>query len=112
MQIATRPGWLGRLAHYEIERVLGQGAFGIVVKAFDEKLHRLVAIKFVNPELATDCPCEFLIVDERGPSLGFSVANLSEGLAQLQQLHLECVKLSRFGHPTMLPLGQNHRVAF
>ena len=52
LQPATRPGWLGRLAHYEVEQILGRGAFGIVVKAFDEKLHRVVAIKLMNPDLA------------------------------------------------------------
>ncbi|MBS0260662.1 MAG: protein kinase, partial [Planctomycetes bacterium] len=53
---AKRPGWLGRLAHYEIESILGRGAFGIVAKAFDEKLHRVVAIKLMNPELASTSP--------------------------------------------------------
>ena len=56
LQPATRPGWLGRLAHYEIEQTLGRGAFGIVVKAFDEKLHRVVAIKLMNPDLASTSP--------------------------------------------------------
>jgi len=56
LQSATRPGWLGRLAHYEIEMILGRGAFGIVVKAFDEKLHRVVAIKLMNPDLASTSP--------------------------------------------------------
>lgn len=55
-QTSSRPGWLGRLSHYELERMLGQGAFGIVVKAFDERLHRVVAIKFMNPELAATSP--------------------------------------------------------
>ncbi len=32
--------------------VLGSGAFGTVVKAFDEKLHRVVAIKILNLDLA------------------------------------------------------------
>jgi eukaryotic-like serine/threonine-protein kinase len=56
LELATRPGWLGRLAHYEIEEILGRGAFGIVAKAFDEKLHRVVAIKLMSPELASTSP--------------------------------------------------------
>ncbi|WLD15330.1 bifunctional serine/threonine-protein kinase/formylglycine-generating enzyme family protein [Planctellipticum variicoloris] len=56
LKSAERPGWLGRLGHYEIEAILGRGAFGIVAKAFDEKLHRVVAIKLMNPELAATSP--------------------------------------------------------
>jgi len=56
LEPATRPGWLGRLAHYEIEEILGRGAFGIVAKAFDEKLYRVVAIKLMSPELASTSP--------------------------------------------------------
>lgn len=36
LQPSTRPGWLGWLSHYEIESILGQGAFGILAKAFGE----------------------------------------------------------------------------
>lgn len=53
---STKPGSIGTLGHYEILQVLGQGAFGIVFKAFDEKLHRLVAIKTMNPQLAATSP--------------------------------------------------------
>ena len=56
LEPATRPGWLGRLAHYEIEEILGRGAYGIVAKAFDEKLHRVVAIKLMAPELVATSP--------------------------------------------------------
>lgn len=52
LQPSSKPGSIGALGHYEIVRVLGQGAFGIVFEAFDEKLHRLVAIKAMNPQLA------------------------------------------------------------
>ena len=52
----TKPGSLGRLGHYEVHEVLGHGAFGIVLKAFDEKLHRMVAIKVMSPELAATSP--------------------------------------------------------
>jgi serine/threonine protein kinase/WD40 repeat protein len=47
---------LGTLGHYEVLRVLGHGAFGIVLLAFDEKLHRQVAIKVMNPQLAATSP--------------------------------------------------------
>jgi hypothetical protein len=53
---STRPDSIGRLGHYEVLDVLGQGGFGIVVKAFDEQLHRAVAIKVLVPHLAATSP--------------------------------------------------------
>ena len=53
---SSQPGSLGTLGHYEILQLLGQGAFGLVFKAFDEKLHRHVAIKVMNPALAATSP--------------------------------------------------------
>ncbi len=48
----SKPGTLGRLAHYEVLQVLGQDNDAIVLKAFDEKLQRTVAIKVLGPQLA------------------------------------------------------------
>ena len=56
LQPSMRTGWLGQLGHYEIETILGRGAFGIVAKALDEKLHRVVAIKLMKPDLAATSP--------------------------------------------------------
>ena len=56
LQPSNKPGSIGVLAHYEVLSMLGQGAFGIVFKAFDEKLHRLVAIKVMNPQMASTSP--------------------------------------------------------
>jgi formylglycine-generating enzyme required for sulfatase activity len=53
LQPSTKPGALGRLGHYEVLEVLGRGGFGIVVRAFDERLHRVVAIKVMAPRLAS-----------------------------------------------------------
>jgi WD40 repeat protein/serine/threonine protein kinase len=52
LQPAQRPDSLGRLAHYEVLELLGRGGFGTVLKVFDEKLHRVVAIKVLAAELA------------------------------------------------------------
>lgn len=53
---STKPGSLGRLQHYEIEEVLGSGGCGTVFRAFDEKLHRRVALKLMAPKLAVTSP--------------------------------------------------------
>jgi serine/threonine protein kinase/WD40 repeat protein len=50
------PGSLGRLGHYEVQQVLGSGGFGTVLRAFDGKLQRTVAIKLIAPELAATSP--------------------------------------------------------
>jgi WD40 repeat protein len=50
---SQRPDSLGRLGHYEVLEIVGKGATGIVLRAFDEKLHRVVAIKALAPALAT-----------------------------------------------------------
>jgi serine/threonine protein kinase len=46
------PESLGRLGHYDVREVLGRGGFGVVLKAFDEKLHPAVAVKVLAPYLA------------------------------------------------------------
>jgi serine/threonine protein kinase len=56
LEPSSKPGSLGRLGHHEVVEVLGKGGFGIVVRAFDETLHRMVAIKVLAPELAATSP--------------------------------------------------------
>ena len=53
---STNPDALGKLSHYDILSELGRGAFGTVFKAFDESLHRTVAIKVLSRELAATSP--------------------------------------------------------
>jgi formylglycine-generating enzyme required for sulfatase activity/serine/threonine protein kinase/Leucine-rich repeat (LRR) protein len=64
LEPSTKPGSLGRLAHYEVLEVVGQGAFGTVLRAFDEKLQRVVAIKVMAPELAATSPARKRFVRE------------------------------------------------
>lgn len=47
------PAMLGRLGAYEVIGVIGRGGMGIVLKGFDALLRRNVAIKILDPALAT-----------------------------------------------------------
>src|SRR5262249_12961963 len=59
-----RSGSLGRLGHYEVLEVVGQGGMGIVLRAFDDKLQRIVAIKVLAPALAASGPARQRFVRE------------------------------------------------
>jgi len=49
---SARPGMLGRLGGYEVERVIGRGGMGIVLLGEDPALQRRVAIKILAGHLA------------------------------------------------------------
>lgn len=49
---ASHPEMLGRFGRYDIERLIGSGGMGIVLKGFDAELNRPVAIKVLAPHLA------------------------------------------------------------
>jgi hypothetical protein len=56
LEPATQPGALGRIGHYEVFEVLGRGGFGIVLRAIDDTLRRMVAVKVLAPHLAATSP--------------------------------------------------------
>jgi serine/threonine protein kinase len=53
LALSDMPGSLGRLGHYEVKELIGRGGMGVVLKAFDENLHRVVAVKVMVAQLAT-----------------------------------------------------------
>ena len=52
------PGSIGRVGDYEVVDVIGRGGMGVVLRAFDPKLTRTVAIKILAPEVAVDQQAE------------------------------------------------------
>ncbi len=48
------PHRLGRLGHYEISGVIGVGGMGVVLKALDPSLERVVAVKVMAPQLCAN----------------------------------------------------------
>ncbi len=49
---SQKPDCLGTLGSYEVREFIGRGGMGIVLKALDPVLNRIVAIKALAPELA------------------------------------------------------------
>ena len=53
LQPATDTAYLGRLAHFDVMRVLGRGGMGVVLEAFDSRLQRNVASRCSIPTWPT-----------------------------------------------------------
>ncbi len=49
---SDNPEFLGVIGPYQVRELIGRGGMGIVLRAFDAKLSRVVAVKVLAPELA------------------------------------------------------------
>lgn len=88
-------GSLGKLDHYDVQSVLGQGGFGTVFKAYDEKLHRTVAIKVMRPVLAANPTSRQRFLREARSAASINHPNVVQvfgvGETPLPHLVMECI---------------------
>src|SRR5688572_7729724 len=54
LEPCDKPDRIGLLGIYEIIEVVGQGGMGAVLRAFDTKLNRIVAVKVMSSDLAAN----------------------------------------------------------
>jgi hypothetical protein len=53
LQPCDKPGRLGMIGPYEVSEIVGRGGMGVVLCGHDTRLHRVVAIKVLAPQLAS-----------------------------------------------------------
>jgi hypothetical protein len=57
-------GSLGRIGHFEVQSVLGEGGAGVVLKTLDSKLNRHGAIKVLSPLIAVNRKARMRFIGE------------------------------------------------
>ena len=64
------------LGHYRIDAKIGEGGMGIVYRAYDEILHREVALKVLNKDIHGDLPAARNLLQEARASSSLSHPNI------------------------------------
>jgi serine/threonine protein kinase len=72
----TAPDGSRRLGHFTLLEVVGKGGMGVVIRAFDSKLHRVVAIKVLAPALASNADARQRFVREARAAAAVSHDNV------------------------------------
>lgn len=92
-----KPDRLGKLGAYEIIDVIGRGGMGVVLRAFDPKLSRIVAIKVLAPELSANATARKRFLREAQAAAAVShphvvTIHAVEDDARLPYLVMECIE--------------------
>jgi serine/threonine protein kinase len=67
---------MGRVGHYEVLEIIGHGAMGVVVRAFDTQLSRNVAIKLMSPQLMLNASARERFFREARAAAGINHPNV------------------------------------
>jgi eukaryotic-like serine/threonine-protein kinase len=102
------------ILHYKILKEIGKGGMGVVYKAQDTKLHRIVAIKALAPELVGDDKARTRFLREARAASAIDHPNICtvydiqdvEGLFFFVMPYVEGKTLKRYVNGRPLPLDQ------
>jgi serine/threonine protein kinase len=90
-----KPGCLGTLGHYEIIDLIGRGGMGLVFRALDPRLNRIVAVKVLAPQLAAHPTARRRFLREAQAAAAVShphvVTIFAVDEARLPYLVMECI---------------------
>lgn len=94
---SEKPGVLGLLGAYEVLEVTGRGAMGIVFKACDPGLNRVVALKVLSPRLATSASARKRFVREGRAAAAVCHENIVPIFAVEELGGLPCLVMQHIG---------------
>ena len=106
-------------AHYELDREIGRGGFGVVYRAKDRRLKRVVAIKVLPPELAFRSEIKTRFLREAETAAQLSHPNIvpiysvdeAEGLVYFVMAYVSGDNLAKRLHDTgVLPVEETRRI--
>ena len=120
LESPRHPELLGRLGRYDIERVIGTGGMGLVLKAHDTELHRVVAIKVLAAHLANNASARKRFAREAQAAAAILHPNVIpiynvETAGKVPYLVMQCVMgaslQAKVDHNGPLSLAESLRIA-
>ena len=132
---SDKPEFVGRIAHFEVRRLIGRGGMGAVLQAYDPYLNRDVAVKILDPQLADNVVARrrfcrearaaasvshdnlvpvYQVDEEEGTDLPFLVMQLVNGETLEQRLRrvgkLPAAEVIRMGWQAAAGLAAAHAI--
>jgi len=90
-----------RLGPYQVAEFVGRGGMGVVLKAYEERLQRWVALKIVRPELADDAAALARFTREARAAAALRHLNIVTVYTVGQERHVHYLALEFIDGPTL-----------
>lgn len=98
---ASHPELLGRLGRYELEQLVGRGGMGLVFRAWDSELHRVVAVKTLAVHLIPLATARERFIREARASAGLVHAHIVPVHDVITEGHVPALVMQFIPGPTL-----------